>query len=200
MSSHQLAASVLLGRWSSTVDLFARVSQEERGGERGERERGREREEEEERVVQVIAVSISFVCVLYVCVQVFGETVGRMPGSYLSQERRFEVREREFRREMDSLRSNTRQELLLQVSPDSIPHCDVHIPYWFACAFRWNGPETSCFWGSSNSCTRCVRVAMDLGLAITHPSVSTESRCRMAVSGIVHVYTCTCTCMWCMCV
>lgn len=46
----------------------------------------------------------------------FGETVGRLPGSYLAQERGFEAREREFRREMDAVHSSTHSELTLQVS------------------------------------------------------------------------------------
>ena len=60
-------------------------------------------------------------CVL----QVFGETVGRLTGSFLAQERGFESREREFRRDMDTLHSSTHNELSLQVSPHSIPfvHC-----------------------------------------------------------------------------
>lgn len=52
--------------------------------------------------------------------QVFGETVGRLPGSYLAQERGFEAREREFRREMDTVHSSTHSELTLQVSPASL--------------------------------------------------------------------------------
>ena len=74
--------------------------------------------------------------------QVFGETVGRLPGSYLAQERGFEVREREFRREMDALHSNTHSELTIQVCPHIIPPAashDVSCP-------RWNGLGTSCCW------------------------------------------------------
>ena len=52
--------------------------------------------------------------------------MGRLPGSYLAQERGFEVREREFRREMDTLHSNTHSELTLQVCPHSIPP-DAHM-------------------------------------------------------------------------
>ena len=50
----------------------------------------------------------------------FGETVGRLPGSYLAQERGFEAREREFRREMDTVHSSTHSELTLQVRPASL--------------------------------------------------------------------------------
>ncbi|CAI8024034.1 E3 ubiquitin-protein ligase UBR5 [Geodia barretti] len=70
VNSHELAASVLLGRWATTVDLFGRV---------------------------------------------FGETVGRLPDSFLAQERGFKSREREFRRDMDTLHSSTHNELSLQV-------------------------------------------------------------------------------------
>ena len=54
--------------------------------------------------------------------------VGRMPGSFLAQERGFETREREFRREMEALHSSTHSELLLQVGPHSIPHDVYSIP------------------------------------------------------------------------
>ena len=45
-----------------------------------------------------------------------------MSGSFLAQERGFESRERDFRREMDILHSSTHSELTLQVCPHSIPH------------------------------------------------------------------------------
>ena len=46
--------------------------------------------------------------------------MGKLPGSFLAQERGFESREREFRRDMDSLHTSTHNELSLQVSPRSI--------------------------------------------------------------------------------
>ena len=70
VNSHQLAASVLVGRWYNTVELFGKV---------------------------------------------FGDTVGRSKGSYLAEERVFEARERDFRREMDFLRTSTHKEIILEV-------------------------------------------------------------------------------------
>ena len=52
----------------------------------------------------------------------FGETVGKLPCSFLAQERGFECREREFRRDMDTLHSSTHCELTIQVSLYSIPY------------------------------------------------------------------------------
>ncbi len=46
----------------------------------------------------------------------FGDTVGRVPMSYLAEERMFESLEREFRREMDTLRtSSSHREVVLEV-------------------------------------------------------------------------------------
>ena len=70
LNSHDLAADVLVGRWNSTVRLFARV---------------------------------------------FGDSVGRARGSYLSEERVFETLERDFRREMDSLRTSCQKEIIIEV-------------------------------------------------------------------------------------
>ncbi len=77
MSSYELAAGVLIGRWCNTVRLFARV---------------------------------------------FADTVGRVPASYLTEERVFESVEREFRREMDSLRtSSSHREMVIEVSKLNSP-------------------------------------------------------------------------------
>lgn len=60
--------------------------------------------------------------------QVFADTVGRVQGSYLAEERPFEMREREFRREMDSLRTSTHRELMLHVSPCHLCPCSM---FWY---------------------------------------------------------------------
>lgn len=54
--------------------------------------------------------------------------MGKLPDSFLAQERGFEAREREFRREMDILHSSTHNELALLVSTHSIPTTTVSIP------------------------------------------------------------------------
>ncbi len=68
--SHRLAASVLVGRWSSCLKVFATA---------------------------------------------FMDTVGRQSGSVLSEEQMFEQREKEFRREMDHLRTASHKDVLLEV-------------------------------------------------------------------------------------
>ena len=68
--SHRLAASVLVGRWSSCLKVFATA---------------------------------------------FMDTVGRQSGSVLSEEQMFEQREKEFRREMDHLRTASHKDILLEV-------------------------------------------------------------------------------------
>ena len=68
--SHRLAASVLVGRWSSCLKVFATA---------------------------------------------FMDTVGRQSGSVLSEEQVFEQREKEFRREMDHLRTASHKDILLEV-------------------------------------------------------------------------------------
>ena len=77
--------------------------------------------------------------------QVFGETVGRVPGSYLAQERGFAAREREFRREMDALHSNTHRELSLQVWPHSMLLSAVQASLSESHS-RWSGLGTSFYW------------------------------------------------------
>ena len=69
--SHRLAASVLVGRWSSCLKVFATA---------------------------------------------FMDTVGRQSGSVLSEEQVFEQREKEFRRDMDHLRTSSHKDILLEVS------------------------------------------------------------------------------------
>ena len=68
--SHRLAASVLVGRWSSCVKVFATA---------------------------------------------FMDTIGRQPGSVLSEEQIFEQRGKEFRREMEHLKSSSHKDILLEV-------------------------------------------------------------------------------------
>lgn len=74
--SHRLAASVLVGRWSSCLKVFATA---------------------------------------------FMETVGRQSGSVLSEEQVFEQREKEFRRDMDHLRTSSHKDILLEVSCSGTP-------------------------------------------------------------------------------
>ena len=54
--------------------------------------------------------------------------VGRSRGSYLADEKQFEMREREFRREMDAIRSSSHREVVIEVSPGSGP-CSYGNPW-----------------------------------------------------------------------
>ena len=47
--------------------------------------------------------------------------VGRSRGSYLADEKQFEMRERDFRREMDAIRSSSHREVVIEVITDQGP-------------------------------------------------------------------------------
>ena len=50
------------------------------------------------------------------------DTVGRQSGSMLSEEQAFEQREKEFRREMDHLRTASHKDILLEVNLFLLDH------------------------------------------------------------------------------
>ena len=52
----------------------------------------------------------------------FMDTVGRQSGSMLSEEQAFEQREKEFRREMDHLRTASHKDILLEVNLFLLDH------------------------------------------------------------------------------
>ena len=86
--SHRLAASVLVGRWSSCLKVFATA---------------------------------------------FMDTVGRQSGSVLSEEQMFEQREKEFRREMDHLRTASHKDILLEVYIDTVLRWFIIIIWAIVC-------------------------------------------------------------------